>query len=47
MGKELDRANRIFLNALMTLKQLKNPPLELNIKAGNAFFGQNQQFNNK
>lgn len=47
IGKELDRANRHFLNAVITLKQLKSPALELNIKAGTAFIGQNQQFNNK
>jgi len=47
LSKEIDRAYRIFLNALMTLKQIKSPTLELNIKAKTAFIGQNQQFNNK
>ncbi len=46
LGKELDRANRNFLNASMTLKQLKNPLLDINIKTKNAFISQNQQFNN-
>jgi hypothetical protein len=31
----------------MTLKQLKSPSMEINIKAKTAFVGQNQQFNNK
>lgn len=45
MSKEVDRANRHFTNALLTLKQLKSPTLEVNVKAKNAFIGQNQQFN--
>ena len=47
LSKEIDRAHRIFLNASMTLKQLKSPSMEINIKAKTAFVGQNQQFNNK
>ncbi len=46
LSKEIDRAYRIFLNASMTLKQLKNPLLDVNIKSKNTFFAQNQQFNN-
>lgn len=45
VSKEVDRANRHFTTALMTLKQLKSPTLEVNVKAKNAFIGQNQQFN--
>lgn len=45
ISKEVDRANRHFTTALLTLKQLKSPTLEVNVKAKNAFIGQNQQFN--
>lgn len=47
LSKEIDRAHRIFLNASMTLKQLKSPSMEINVKARTAFISQNQQFNNK
>ena len=45
LSKELDRANRHFITALTTLKQLKAPSLEINIKARTAFVAQNQQIN--
>jgi len=45
LSKELDRANRQFTSALLTLKQLKSPSLEISVKAKTAFIGQNQQFN--
>lgn len=45
IAKELDRAHRQFTSALLVLKQLKTPNLEVNIKAKNAFFAQNQQVN--
>ncbi len=45
IGKEVERANRQFISALATLRQLKAPSLEINITAKNAFVGQNQQFN--
>lgn len=44
-SKELDRAHRQYTNAILTLKQIKSPTLEVNVKAKNAFVGQNQQFN--
>jgi len=47
LSKEIDRAYRVFLNALMTLKQLKNPLLKINVKSKNTFIAQKQQFNNK
>ncbi len=49
LSKELDRANRHYLNALQTLKMLKHPALEVNIKTQTAIVGQNQvvQANNK
>ena len=46
MGKEVDRANRHFITALETLRQMKQPELKVNVKAKNAFIAQNQQFNN-
>lgn len=45
IGLELDRANRQFLTALQTLKQIKAPQLEVNVKTKTAFVAQNQQFN--
>ncbi len=45
ISKELDRANRQFITALTTLKQLKAPSLEVNVTAKTAFIAQNQQLN--
>ena len=45
ISKQLDRANRQYLSALMALKQLKTPSIEMNIKAKTAFISQNQQIN--
>ncbi len=45
LSKQADRAHRQFLNALMTLKQIKTPLIEMNIKTNNAFVAQNQQIN--
>lgn len=45
ISKQIDRANRQFLNALITLKQLKAPNIEMNIKTKNTFVAQNQQIN--
>lgn len=45
VGKELDRANRHFLSALATLRQIKSPSIEVQVKARTAFIGGNQQFN--
>ncbi len=46
MSKEVDRANRHFLSALQTLKEIKQPELKVNIKTNTAFFGEKQEFNN-
>lgn len=43
LGKELDRAHRHFAAALQTLKQLKNPPLNVKITTQAAYIAQNQQ----
>jgi len=45
LSKELDRANRQFITAITTLKQMKVPQLKVNVKAKNAFVAQNQQIN--
>lgn len=45
LSKQVDRANRQFLSALLTLKQFKAPIIEMNVKATNAFVSQNQQIN--
>lgn len=44
-SKEVDRAQRHLLAAIATLKQIKSPTVEMNIKTKNAFIAQNQQFN--
>ena len=44
-SQELDRANRHFINAVSTLKQLKSPTMNIQVKATNAFVAQNQQVN--
>jgi len=45
LSKQVDRANRQFISALMTLKQLKAPQIEMNIKTNTAFISNNQQVN--
>jgi hypothetical protein len=45
LSKQIDRANRQFLSALTTLKQIKSPVIEMNIRTKNAFIAQNQQIN--
>jgi hypothetical protein len=45
LSKQVDRANRQYLSALMTLKQLKAPTIEMNIRTNTAFIAQNQQIN--
>ena len=46
LSKELDRANRHFITALTTLKQLKDPTLKISVKTESAFIAENQQLNN-
>lgn len=43
LSKEIDRAQKHLMIAITTLKQIKNPPIELNIKTKTAFVTQNQQ----
>lgn len=45
LSKQMDRAHRQYLSALMALKQLKAPTIEMNIKTNTAFVSQNQQIN--
>jgi hypothetical protein len=45
LSKQIDRANRQYISALLTLKQLKSPNVEMNIKTNNAFISNNQQIN--
>jgi hypothetical protein len=45
LSKQIDRSQRQYLSALMTLKQLKAPTIEMTIKANTAFIAQNQQNN--
>lgn len=45
LGKELDRATRTYITAIATLKHIKNPPIELKVRATTAFIAENQQVN--
>ena len=45
LSKERDRAHRQYLSTVATIKQLKAPTIEMNIKANTAFVSQNQQIN--
>lgn len=45
LSKEADKCHRAFITSLTLLRQFKNPPIELNIKATTAFVAQNQQVN--
>lgn len=45
LSKQVDRANRQFINSIFALKQLKSPTLEMTIKTNNAFIANNQQIN--
>lgn len=45
LSKELDRANRHFVTALTTLKQIRTPSLQINVRTRAAFVAQNQQLN--
>jgi len=42
ISKELDRANRHFLTAIQTLRMIKQPSFNVNIKTNTAIVGQNQ-----
>lgn len=42
---EQDRANRQYISAISTLKQLKSPPMQVNVRTNTAFVAQNQQVN--
>jgi len=45
LSKQIDRANRQYISAIMTLKQMKSPLVELNIRTNTAFISENQQIN--
>lgn len=47
LSKQVDRANRQFINSIFALKQLKSPTLEMTIKTNNAFIANNQQINHE
>lgn len=46
LSKELDRAERQYYTGLNTLRSLRRPNLQVNIRTNNAFVAQNQQLNN-
>ena len=43
LGKELDRAHRHFNVAIQTLKQIKNPIINVKVNTNTAFLANNQQ----
>ncbi len=46
LSKSIDRADRGYINALHTLREIKSPNLNIHIKTNTAIIGTNQQFNN-
>lgn len=44
-SKEVDRAHRQFMMAITTLKQIKSPTPQINVRTNTAFVAQNQQVN--
>ena len=44
-SKEADRAQRQFMMAIATLKQIKSPTPRINVRTNTAFVAQNQQIN--
>lgn len=46
LSKELDRVNRSYITALNNLIEIKRPQMNISVKTKNAYFWQNQQFNN-
>lgn len=47
LSKELDRANRHYLIAMQSLKAIKQPNIQVNVKTQTAVIGQNQVIQNK
>lgn len=47
LSKELDRANRHYLTALQSIKAIKQPNIQVNVKTQTAVIGQNQVIQNK
>ena len=45
LSKQIERAHRQFLSAVMALKHLKTPQIEMNIKAQTAYISEKQQIN--
>lgn len=45
LSKQMDRSHRQYLTTIATLKQLKSPNIEMNIRTKNTFVAQNQQIN--
>jgi hypothetical protein len=45
LSKSLESASRQLTTSILLLKEMKQPGLNVKISAGNAFVGQNQQFN--
>lgn len=46
-SREVDRAHRHFISCIETLKSMKQPVMQVNIKTKNAFVSEKQQFNTK
>jgi hypothetical protein len=45
LSKELDRANRQYIQAIKLLRTLKQPNITVNVKTNEAYFAHNQQIN--
>ena len=47
LSKELDRANRQYIQAVKLLRTLKQSKVTVNVKANEAYFAHNQQVNHE
>lgn len=47
LSKEIDRSHRQFITALTTLRSLKSPIMDIDVKVNTLFFGQNQHINSE
>lgn len=47
LSKEMDRANRQYIQAIKLLRTLKQPKITVNVKTNEAYFAHNQQVNHE
>jgi len=47
LSKELDRANRQYIQAIKLLRTMKQPNITVNVRTNEAYFAHNQQINHE